>query len=350
MIRFCNDYSEVIHPKILGKLVEVNTGQAGVYGEDTYCERARELIKGLCGNDDLHVRFVVGGTLANLLVISASLRPHQCVISPTTGHVATLEAGAIEATGHKVSTISTDDGKITAEQIESFYSEYTDSDYRVHIAQPKLVFISFPTEYGTLYTKDELQAISDVCKDRNLYLYIDGARLGYGLCAEGNDVDLKFITESCDAFYIGGTKQGALLGEAIVIKNENIAEDFTSIIKQRGGLLAKGMILGLQFTALFEDDLYFELSKHANKMASLVRDALKKKGVEFFIESQTNQLFPILQNGVLEGLSEKYLFANWKKVDDESSVIRICTSWATTEESIGKLIADMEASLEQSGE
>ncbi|MDR3285399.1 MAG: aminotransferase class I/II-fold pyridoxal phosphate-dependent enzyme [Holosporales bacterium] len=341
-IEFSSDYNEGAHPRLLDKLIETNMVQTHGYGSDPYCEEAYEVIKKLCGNKDLDIHMIVGGTLTNLIVIKAALRPHQCVLSPSNGHIHVQETGSIEATGHKISILSGKDGKITASQIDEACNEYWNNEGIVHLTQPKLVYITHPTEFGTLYKKAELQAISDVCKKRNLYLYMDGARLGYGLAAKENDTDLKFITECCDVFYIGGNKQGALFGEAVVIRNKTIAEDFRPIMKQCGGLLAKGRLLGIQFTELLKDGLYLELSVHANKMAEIIRSSLKRIGIKFFVENTTNLLFPILPDSILEELSKDYSLTYYKRWDEKSSVIRIATSWATTEENANKLAADLE--------
>jgi threonine aldolase len=342
-VGFSCDYHEGAHPRLLNKLIETNMVQTSGYGIDPYCEEAQDIIKGLCGNADLSVHFIVGGTLANLIVIAATLRTHQCVISPTTGHINVQETGATESTGHKILTIPETNGKIFAAQIDEVCQEYWQSSGNVHTAQPKLVYITHSTEFGTLYSRAEMQAIRDVCDKYRLYLYLDGARLGYGLTAEGNDIDLKFIAECCDVFYVGGGKQGALLGEAIVIRNKDIATDFRPIMKQHGGLLAKGRVLGIQFKELFCDGLFFDISVHANKMASMIRACLKRCNINFLIENTTNLLFPILPNSLFETLSVKYSFSYQKKWDSASSVVRIATSWATREEDVNKLIYDIEA-------
>ncbi|MDR1908264.1 MAG: aminotransferase class I/II-fold pyridoxal phosphate-dependent enzyme [Holosporales bacterium] len=342
MIEFSSDYNEGAHPRLIAKLVETNMVQTFGYGSDAYCDEAADIIRNLCGQKDLDVHFIVGGTLTNLISISACLRPHQGVISPTNGHIHVQETGSIEATGHKILTIPSKNGKITAAQIDEYCEEYLNNEGIVHLVQPKLVYITHPTELGTLYTRAEMLAISDVCKKRNLYLYVDGARLGYGLVAEGNDTDLKLITECCDIFYIGGGKQGALFGEAVVIKDKAIASDFRPIMKQRGGLLSKGRLLGIQFSELFKDDLYFEISRHANNMASLIRECLKKMGIEFFVENTTNLLFPILPDEMHDELSKQYSLTYYKRWDKTSSVIRIATSWATLEQNVMKFIRDLE--------
>ncbi|MDR1208052.1 MAG: aminotransferase class I/II-fold pyridoxal phosphate-dependent enzyme [Holosporales bacterium] len=341
-IEFSSDYNEGAHPRLMEKLVETNMLQTFGYGLDPYCGEATDIIRNLCGNKNVDVHFIVGGTLTNLISICASLRPHQAVFSPENGHIHTMETGSIEATGHKILTIPSKEGKITAEQIDEAYGEYFCNEGRVHLAQPKMVYITHPTEYGTLYKKSELQAIANVCRERGLFLFVDGARLGYGMTAEGSDFDLKFLTECCDIFYIGGAKQGALFGEAVVVKNKYIAEDFRQVIKQRGGLLSKGRLLGIQFSELFKDGLYFAIAKHANNMADMIRQSLKRAGFDFFVENTTNLLFPIMPDRLHEELSKTYNMTYLKRWDNTSSVIRIATSWATTETNVKSLISDIE--------
>ncbi|MDR0625334.1 MAG: aminotransferase class I/II-fold pyridoxal phosphate-dependent enzyme [Holosporales bacterium] len=348
-IEFSSDYNEGAHPRLIQKLVETNMAQTFGYGLDPYCDEAVEIIRDLCGNRDVDVHFVVGGTLTNLISVAACLRAHEGVISPTNGHIHILETGSIEATGHKILLIQGENGKITASQIDREYEEYCNSDARVHLVHPKLVYITHPTEYGTLYTKAELKAISDVCKKRGLYLFVDGARLGYGMTAKGSDFDIKFLTECCDIFYIGGAKQGALFGEAIVVKNKNIADGFRQLIKQRGGLMSKGRLLGMQFSELFRDGLYFDIAKHANEMADLIRTCLKNAGIRFFVENTTNLLFPIFPDDMFHKLSEKYSLTNFSRWNESSSVIRIATSWATTEQNVNALIHDIEEAAKQFG-
>jgi len=342
MVRFNCDYSEGAHPKVLEKLIQTNLEQTAGYGEDPYCIKAAELIKEKCKRQDVEVHFLVGGTQTNLTVISAALRPHQGVITANTGHINRHESGAVEATGHKVLALPSPDGKLTAKQIQTAYDEHFKDDSYEHIVQPKLVYVSNPTEIGTIYSKAELTEISETCKKNDLILYIDGARLGYALCAEDNDLDLPTLAQLCDAFYIGGTKIGALFGEALVICNENLKKDFRYIIKQKGGMLAKGRLLGLQFIALFEDDLYFGIASHANKMAILIKEAFIKKGYSFLVPSTTNQQFPIVPNKVLEKLKENFEYSFEKKIDDKHSAVRFCTSWATDLNDVQQLIAEIE--------
>lgn len=342
MLRFNCDYNEGAHPKVLEKLIQTNLEQTAGYGVDPYCLKAATLIKEKCKRQDVEVHFLVGGTQTNLTVISAALRPHQGVIAADIGHISTHESGAIEATGHKVVALKNSNGKITAQQIQSTCEEHYNDESFEHIVQPKLVYISNPTEVGTIYTKTELIEISETCKKNDLLLYMDGARLGYALCAEDNDLDLSTIAQHCDAFYIGGTKIGTLFGEALVISNESLKKDFRYIIKQKGGMLAKGRLLGLQFIALFEDNLYFDMASHANKMAILLKEAFAKKGYAFLIPSTTNQQFPIVPNEVLKQLKENFEYSFWQKIDDQRSAVRFCTSWATNLEAVQQLITAIE--------
>lgn len=342
MVRFECDYSEGAHPKILQKLTQSNMEQTVGYGEDLYCRKAALMIKNMCGRNDVDVHFFVGGTQTNLTVISAALRPHQGAIAAFTGHINVHESGAIEATGHKVLALPGNNGKLTASQIQAACDEHFNDPGREHFVQPKLVYISDSTEIGTIYNKAELTAISEVCRKNGLFLYMDGARLGSALCAEDNDLDLPTIARLCDAFYIGGTKNGLLFGEVLVICNNSLKADFRYILKQKGGMLAKGRLLGLQFIALFEDNLYFEMAAHANKMAKMIKEACLRKGYKLLTQSATNQQFPILPNKDLKKLSNDYVFSFWEKIDDEHSAVRICTSWATRENDVLKLISDIE--------
>lgn len=341
MIRFNCDYSEGAHPRILEKLAQTNLEQAPGYGQDTYCRQAADLIKSLCQTPQAEVHFLAGGTQTNLTVIAACLRPYQTVISADSGHINVHETGAIEATGHRILTVPEQNGKLTAEQIARCCKDHWLDDNPEFAPQPKLVYISFPTEYGTLYSKEELSAIRRVCDENNLFLFADGARLGYGLEAPGNDVTLADLAACCDVFYIGGTKIGALLGEAVVIVNPKLQKDFRYFMKQKGAMLAKGRILGIQFLALFEDGLYFKLSKHADEMAQIIRQACAECGFEFLYDSPTNQQFPIMPNDLIKRLEELYVFSHTKRLDHRRSAIRICTSWATRREDVEQLVADI---------
>jgi len=339
MIRFNCDYSEGAHPRVLKKLIETNLEQTPGYGEDEYCEKAAQLIKDECKRQDIDVHFLVGGTQTNLTVVSAALRPHQGVISASTGHVNVHESGAIEATGHKVLAIASPDGKLTAEQIQTAYNDHFNDATCEHMVQPKLVYISQSTELGSIYTKAELTAISETCWKNDLILYIDGARLGSALCAENNDLSLHDIAQLCDAFYIGGTKNGILFGEALVICNNRLNEDFRYLMKQKGGLLAKGRLLGVQYLALFEDGLFYEMASHENKMAMLIKDACIAKGYGFLTPSTTNQQFPIIPDEVLKELEKDFEYAYIQRINESTSAVRFCTSWATNKDDVDKLVA-----------
>ena len=341
MIYFHNDYSEGCHEKVLQKLIETNDIQTPGYGTDEYCTRAAEKIKMLCGREDLAVHFLVGGTQANLTVIDAALRPHQAALGPVGAHINVHETGAVEATGHKVLNVPSDDGKISAEQVRTVIDQHRASDSFEHEAQPKLIYISNPTEYGTLYSLAELEALSAVCREKELYLFMDGARLGYGLTAQDYDVTLPDIARLCDVFYIGGTKVGALFGEAVVIGNPAIAEDFRYLIKQHGGMLAKGRLLGVQFDALFEDGLYFEISRHAVKMADQIRAVFDELGIPYLVPGITNQIFPVLPDGFLAELSRNFMFTEMGRVDEGHRAVRFCTSWATKQENVDALCAEI---------
>lgn len=342
MLLFHNDYNEACHPAVLAKMLEYRDRQMGGYGEDECCIRAANAIRQLCENDQLAVHFLVGGTQANLTVIDAALRPHQAALGACSAHINVHETGAVEATGHKVLSLQSTDGKITATQIRQTMEAHLADGSREHIAQPKLVYISNPTELGTIYSLAELEKISAVCRAYKLYLFVDGARLGYGLAASGNDVTLKDLARLTDVFYIGGTKVGALFGEAVVISNPAIQEDFRYLIKQHGAMLAKGWLLGLQFEALMEDNLYFEISSHADRMADKIRSALARLGHKLLVEGVTNQVFAILPDALLDKLSEGFTFCEQERVDETHRAVRFCTSWATKEENVDALCAELE--------
>ena len=330
MYSFMNDYSEGAHPRILELLMKSNLEQNTGYGEDIHSKRAKAHICKLIRKSDVDIHFIPGGTQTNLLVISAFLRPHQCVIAVATGHINVHETGAIEATGHKVVAMPGVDGKLTPSAIQ----EALDRHPNEHMVQPKMVYISNATELGTIYSKAELTAIHDLCRANGLLLFLDGARLGSALTCEANDLELADIAELVDVFYIGGTKNGALLGEALVICREDLKTDFRYLIKQRGALMAKGFVVGIQFEALFQDNLFFELGYHANQMAGKMAKVLEGCGYSFDAPSPTNQLFPILPNDILERLSEQFVYSVQRKVDETHSAIRLVTSWATTEEGV----------------
>ena len=328
MYSFKNDYSEGAHPNILSALVESNMEQVEGYGEDKYTIKSIELLKARIGREDIDIHLFAGGTQTNLTAISAFLRPHEAAIAASTGHILVHETGAIEATGHKVLSVETENGKLNAEHIKSVLEAHTDE----HMVKPKLVYISNSTEIGSIYTKKELEKLSKFCRENNLVLYLDGARLGSALCSEENDLELSDLGNLIDAFYIGGTKNGALLGEALVICKESLKEDFRFHIKQKGAMMAKGKLLGIQFLELFKDNLYFELAKHANDMAKLLSNGIIEAGYTFLTSSPSNQIFPILPNKVIEKLQENYSFYVWQKIDENNSSIRLVTSWATKEE------------------
>ncbi|MBR2937690.1 MAG: aminotransferase class I/II-fold pyridoxal phosphate-dependent enzyme [Oscillospiraceae bacterium] len=337
MLYFNNDYNEICHPAVLKKMTQSEGIQNPGYSMDECCARATALIRQKCAAPNAAVHFLVGGTQTNLTVIAASLRPHQGVISADSGHINVHETGAIEATGHKVIGVPAPDGKVRAEQVARIVDNHRLSEDAEHIVQPKMVYISNPTEYGTMYSLAELEALSALCKEKGLYLYVDGARMGYGLAAKDNDITLPDYARLCDAFYIGGTKVGAMFGEAVVIPNPSIAEDFRYLIKQRGGMLAKGWLLGLQFEALFEDDLYMRISAHADKLADQIRKTLADLGYALYLPGTTNQVFVTLPDSLLSELGKEFTFATWEKADENSTTVRFCTSWATAQENVDKL-------------
>ena len=337
MIYFNSDYLEGAHPSIMVKMAETNMVQTVGYGEDEYCEAAREKIKIACQAPEADVHFLVGGTQTNTTVIAAILRPWQGVISAVSGHINCHEAGAIESTGHKVITLPTDNGKITAQQVADYVEWHKNDESTEHIVQPGMVYISHPTEAGTLYTKAELTELYDTCRRYGLPLYIDGARLGYGLAAEESDMTLPEFARLCDVFYIGGTKVGALFGEAVVIMNESLKKDFRFIMKQRGARLAKGRLLGIQFDALFTDDLYFKISRHAIEMAHQIRDIFVSAGYPLLFDSPTNQQYPIMPDAELAKIGKSFGYEYWERVDKTHSGVRFCASWATTQENVDAL-------------
>ena len=340
--RFNSDYTEGCHPAVLEKLVQTNMEQTDGYGLDPYCDEARKLIREAfaCPNADVH--FLVGGTQTNLTVICAALRPHQAVYGAVPSHINTHEAGAIEHVGHRVLPLPSEDGKLTAEQIRHEWKMYDTDPSREHWAQPKMVYISQPTEIGSMYSKKELQDLYQACKDCGLYLFVDGARLGYVLGAPDNDMTAADLAANCDVFYIGGTKCGALLGEAVVIPDPKLIPHFFTIIKQHGALLAKGRIAGIQFGELFTDGLYLRIGKPAMEAAEQIKDALKKYGYQLSLDTPTNQIFCIVSNEVMKKIAQDVEFGFWEKYDETHSVIRFATSWATTMEDTQKLIQILE--------
>jgi threonine aldolase len=337
---FYNDYSEGAHPRILQALSESNLVQEIGYGADSLTLKAIEVIKQKIGNPDVAIHFVSGGTQANQVVLASLLKPHEAVIAVNSAHIAVHEAGAIETTGHKIITAESADGKLRPQQVIDVCDTHTDE----HMVKPRVVFISQATEVGTIYNKTEIEALSQICKERGLLFYVDGARLGSALTSEGCDLSLQDLSHLTDAFYIGGTKNGALLGEAIVICNKDLQTDFRYHLKQRGALLAKGRILGAQFLELFKNDLYFDLARHANAMAAKLRDGIRELGYSFQTESTTNQIFPILPNSIIEKLKPVYGFYVWQKINEEQSCVRLVTSWATTEEATERFLEELRQS------
>lgn len=345
MVYFNCDYTEGAHPRIMEKMLQTNLEQTPGYGKDTYCDRAKELILQACATPGAQVHFLVGGTQVNFTIIRSALRPHQGVISPVTGHINVHETGAVEATGHKILELPCGvEGKLTAAQVEKTAADhFAGSMPPIHMVQPKMVYISQPTENGALYSLAELEALHAVCQKWGLYLFADGARMGYGLTSRDADVTLADMARLCDAFTIGGTKCGALFGEAAVLVNPDLQQDFGYAIKQNGGMLAKGRLLGLQFLVLFQDGLYYEICGHANRLAYQIADACKAAGFTEYAPSPTNQQFFIFPDGILHKLEEKYHFSFWEKIDEGRTAVRICTSWATKEENVQALIEDIKA-------
>ena len=345
MVYFTSDYCEGCHERILQRMIETNYEQTPGYGTDYHCTNAAGYIRARCGREDIDVHFLVGGTQTNLTVIDAALRPHQGAVCAESGHIHVHETGAVEATGHKCLTLPSSDGKITAQQVRELVRLHRTDESMEHTVQPKLVYISNPTEYGTIYALSELEALSAACRELGLFLFVDGARLGYGLRCRQNDVTMADLARLCDAFYIGGTKVGALFGEALVLTHPALKEDFRYLIKQHGGMLAKGRLLGIQFETLFEDGLYDRISDHALQMADILRDALTQAAFAMQVDSPTNQLFPIVPDALLERIRENYAVTYMNRVDENSSCIRLCTSWATREEDVRAFCADLKKML-----
>ena len=338
MLYFGNDYVKGAHKDILEAILRTNDEDLGGYGTDKYTESAKNKIRQACKKEKADVFLLVGGTQTNAIVINSLLKSYEGVIAADTGHISLHEAGAIEFTGHKVLTLPNHEGKIDAGELRNYLSTYHSDKNNEHMVYPAMVYISHPTEYGTLYTKNEIYEISEICKEYRIPLFLDGARLGYGLASKKSDMDLPFIAEGFDVFYIGGTKIGAMFGEAVIFPEGNAPARYVSIIKNQGGLLAKGRFLGIQFDTLFSDNLYFRISGHAIKMAELMKKGLKDKGYKFFLDSPTNQQFIIIDNGKMEKISNNVNFSFWEKYDETSTVIRLATSWSTTEEEVEKLI------------
>ena len=339
MLSFENDYAEGAHQRVLQHLIDTNLVQMPGYSTDDYCAAAREKIKAACQCPDAQVYFLNGGTQANAIVIRTMLQQYEGVVSAVTGHINCHEAGAVEYSGHKVLPLPQHDGKIDANELDSLIKAFYADGSHEHMVFPGMVYISHPTEYGTLYTKAELEAVAAVCRGWNIPLFMDGARLGYGLMSYDTDVTLQDIAKLCDVFYIGGTKVGALCGEAVVFTHNNAPKYFMTTVKQHGAMLAKGRLLGVQFDALFTDGLYFDISRHAIDMAMKVKEGFRKRGYELFIDSPTNQQFVILDNDELARISQKVCCCVWEPVDENRTAVRFATSWATTPEAVDTLMA-----------
>ncbi len=339
MISFENDYAEGAHPAVLQHLIDTNLVQQPGYGTDCWCHSAKEKIRLACNAPEADVHFIVGGTQTNALVIGTMLNPYEGVIAAQTGHINVHEAGAIEYTGHKVLTIPQHEGKIRASELEDYLKTFWADGTHEHMVFPGMVYISHPTEYGTLYTREELTAISQVCRSCEIPLFMDGARLGYGLMSPGTDVDLPFLAQVCDVFYIGGTKVGALCGEAVVFPRNNAPKHFVTMTKQRGAMVAKGRLLGVQFDALFTNDLYCTISAHAIRLAMKLKEGFKAKGYPLLLDSPTNQQFVILDKEQFARLEKDFKFCVWEPVDETHTAVRFATSWATREEDVDTLLS-----------
>lgn len=331
MVSFESDYIAGAHPEVLRKLAETNLEPLPGYGTDPYCESAKQKIRDLIGIPDADIFFLAGGTQTNAVVISTVLADYEGVIAAKTGHISTHEAGAVEYTGHEVLELPQNGGKIAPDTLESFLSSFFADENHEHMTFPGMVYLSHPTEYGTLYSKAELTAISEICRKYRLSLFLDGARLGYALMSRETDLTIADIAALCDVFYIGGTKVGALCGEAVVFTKGNMPKHFLTSVKKRGALLAKGRLLGVQFDALFTDDLYFRIGRHAVDMADRMKQVFRSHGISFYIQSPTNQQFVVLENEQLNKLAKKIAFSFWEKKDDAHTVVRFATGWSTTE-------------------
>ena len=338
MLNFECDYNNGAHPEVMWRLVETNGTQSLTYGFDEWSGQARERIRAACEDPTADVYFLVGGTQTNATVIDGLLRSHEAVITSECGHINVHEAGAIEQSGHKVVALPAKDGKMTADDLERYMNWFVNDESRDHVAQPGMVYLTFPTEYGTLYSAKELEDIRQICGKYELKLFVDGARMGYGLAASP-DVTLPLLARCCDAFYIGGTKVGALCGEAVVFPRGGAPKGFFSIVKQHGALLAKGRLVGIQFDVLFTDNLYMDISRHAVDMAMRLKKMLTDKGYRLYLDSPTNQQFFIINNVRVKQLEEKVLFTHWEPYDDTHTVCRFVTSWATTEADLEALVA-----------
>jgi len=341
MLHFDSDYMEGAHPDVMRRLCETNLEQTVGYGCDEYTREAKIKIKEAIGLPDAEVHFLVGGTQTNATVIDGLLRPHQGVLAAETGHINVHESGAIEATGHKVLALPQHMGKVRAEEVEAYINNFYRDETYEHMVAPGMLYISHPTEYGTLYSLAELEALSNVCRRANIPLYMDGARLGYALASPATDITLKDIARLCDVFYIGGTKVGALFGEAVVATRPGLLTHFFPLIKQHGALLAKGRLLGIQFDTLFTDNLYVEIASHAIRQAMKLKQAFVSKGYRLFIDSFTNQQFIVMPNEQIDRLMQYASFELWGPRGESETVVRFVTSWATTDEAIDKLIEQL---------
>ncbi|MBP3893555.1 MAG: aminotransferase class I/II-fold pyridoxal phosphate-dependent enzyme [Atopobiaceae bacterium] len=338
MLSFVNDYSEGAHPAILEALLRTNLQQEPGYGDDAFCASARQKIREACEDPSADVFFLAGGTQTNQVVIDTMLAPYEGVVACETGHVSVHEAGAIEYTGHKVLTVPQHEGKMAAAELDEYVSSFYGDDNHEHMVFPGMVYISHPTEYGTLYTLSELEELRHVCDKHGLRLYMDGARLGYGLVTPGTDVTLPDVARLTDAFYIGGTKVGALIGEAVVFPHGGMPRHFLTMVKQHGALLAKGRVLGIQFDTLFTDDLYTRIARNALDCAKVLREAFVERGYEFLVDSPTNQILVVLENDRLRDLEKSVAVSFWEKVDGNHTAVRFATSWATSMDDVLALI------------
>lgn len=337
MLHFENDYNEGVHPELLRAIVSTNEDNQAGYGMDDYTTNAIVKIRQATGCPKAQVQFLAGGTQTNQIAIDSLLKSYEGVISADTGHIATHEAGAIEFVGHKVLGLPHTNGKITAADVKDYLETFYGDGNHEHMVFPGMVYVTHPTEYGTLYTKSELKELAEICSKYEIPLFLDGARLGYGLAAKETDVTLKDIATYCDGFYIGGTKLGAMIGEALVYTKNNMPNHFQAFVKQHGALLAKGRFMGLQFDAFFTDDLYLKIGEHALNLAEQLKKLLKEKGYQFYLESPTNQQFVIIENNQLQELQKTVAVSFWKKYDDNHTVVRFATSWSTTQEDIDAL-------------
>lgn len=337
MLSFESDYTKGAHVRILERLLAANGETMPGYGSDLYCEQAKEKIRTACACPEAEIYFLVGGTQTNAAVIGTMLPAYAGVIAAQSGHVNTHEAGAIECTGHKVLTCPSHNGKLDPGEVRAYAEQFYADRNREHMVYPGMVYISHPTEYGTLYTKSELEELSEICREYDMVLYADGARLGYGLAAKQTDVTLPVLAKLCDVFYIGGTKVGAMFGEAVVFTKRNAPRHFLTLVKQKGALLAKGWLLGLQFDTLFTDELYWKISRRAIETAALLKEVLRENELPFYLESPTNQQFVVLENEQMEALKPHVAFSFWEKLDEKYTVVRFATSWATTKEEIMEL-------------